>query len=319
MQPLVSIVIPHYNHASALPALLNTILEQSLKDLEVVLVDDCSDAPPDAVVEAYRNKGLAIRLIRSPVRLYTKNARLTGIREALASVIAIADADDVLWDTTALEYHVAKLQAEQADILHFRSVFADEKHRLAAHFTAWAHPLATCLQHAHIFDEYARSGLRGFALWNKLYSKSLWMKFWHTAWESNINIYTEDIYLNSLCMFHAEKYIGSERIGYGWNHTDKRNQDSMLRALHSYIMLQDLIPYFKKNTTRQESVAMFSRHIRHYFCRCAGRWSLASQHPSDSPDSMKGCIAPEIQLKMLILATEINAVTLNVAGACHDA
>lgn len=310
MQPLLSIVVPHYNHASALPDLLDSILAQSLKAVEVLLVDDCSDISPQTVVEAYQTKGLQIRLLRNPVRSYTKNARLWGIKEARAPIIATVDADDVLWGTTALERHVNEILSEKADILHYRTVFTAADHSFSSNF-GWADPCQSKLEGPNIFKEYARSGLRGFTLWNKLYSKSLWMRFWDMAWESPIHIYTEDVYLNTLCMFHAKKYVSSPCIGYGWRYTDKRNADSQLRTAHSYTMLRDLVPYFREQSADQESIELFAHHMRTYFCRCAGRWSLAAQQFSQNCTVQAELLDIKEQLKMLIFATAINKMSLD--------
>lgn len=311
MQPLLSIVVPHYNHASVLPDLLDSILAQSLKAVEVLLVDDHSDISPEAVVEAYQTKGLQIRLLRNPVRSSTKNARLWGIKEAQAPIIATVDADDMLWGTTTLERHVNQMLSEKADILHYRTVLTTADHRFLSNF-AWVDPCQSNLEGNNIFKEYARSGLRGFALWNKLYSKSLWMRFWDMAWENPIHVYIEDVYLNSLCMFHAKKYVSSPYVGYGWCHTGKRNADFQRRAAHSYYtMLRDLVPYFKEQAADQESIELFARHMRAYFCRCAGRWSLAAQQFSQTGTVQAELLDTKEQLKMLILATAINKMSLD--------
>ena len=40
--PAVSVIIPVYNEAALLPACLQSVTNQSLRDLEIILVDDCS-------------------------------------------------------------------------------------------------------------------------------------------------------------------------------------------------------------------------------------------------------------------------------------
>ncbi|MCB6543605.1 glycosyltransferase [Desulfovibrio desulfuricans] len=58
--PELSLIVPHHNHLQCLPHLLDSVLAQDFKDIEVVLVDDCSDEPCLPLVEAYRTKGLNI-------------------------------------------------------------------------------------------------------------------------------------------------------------------------------------------------------------------------------------------------------------------
>jgi hypothetical protein len=86
-----------------LPRLLDSILVQSFKDLEVLLVDDCSDEPCGPVVQTYRGKGLEIVLLEHGERIYTMQARLTGIAAARGKIIGFADADDILWGKEELK------------------------------------------------------------------------------------------------------------------------------------------------------------------------------------------------------------------------
>ncbi|MAZ72125.1 MAG: hypothetical protein CMC70_03165 [Flavobacteriaceae bacterium] len=53
--PLISIIVPNYNHAAFLPERLASIYNQSYKNIEVILLDDCSTDESVAVLEQYRN------------------------------------------------------------------------------------------------------------------------------------------------------------------------------------------------------------------------------------------------------------------------
>jgi glycosyltransferase involved in cell wall biosynthesis len=68
MHPVLSIIIPHYNHALELPHLLQSICDQNFNDLEVIVVDDYSETPCDEVIAAFAAKGLNVRLLRSGER-----------------------------------------------------------------------------------------------------------------------------------------------------------------------------------------------------------------------------------------------------------
>lgn len=110
MQPRVSVVIPLYQTERYIQLALNSVLAQTFRDFEVIVVDDGSrDAGPEIVracfdprvrVVTQENRGLA-------------GARNTGIRHARADLIALIDADD-LWDETKLARHVAHFDAEPA-------------------------------------------------------------------------------------------------------------------------------------------------------------------------------------------------------------
>ena len=197
--PLLSLIVPNHNHTWRLPRLFDSILAQTFKNLEVILVDDCSDEPCGPLVEAYKNKGLSISLLEYKQRIYTLQARLAGIRAAKADIIGFADADDSLWGTEVLERHIALFQEHKTDILHFRVVFTDRE----GNFTATAplsDPFAPLLRGHAILSAYLDAHVLGASsLWNKLYSRPLCLEIAETAQRTRVLRYVEDVHLLIRC------------------------------------------------------------------------------------------------------------------------
>jgi glycosyltransferase involved in cell wall biosynthesis len=141
--PLVSLIIPHHNHNELLPRLLDSILAQTLHDLEVIVVDDHSERSCADIISDYAVKGLSIQLIRNEIRQYTKNCRIIGVEASRGQVICFADADDVLLGTEVLEYHARLLLREDADIVGFaaRNSISNSKVNLQSRATRqWTQP-----------------------------------------------------------------------------------------------------------------------------------------------------------------------------------
>ncbi len=90
-QPFFSVVIPVYNRAHLLRAALDSVLEQTCKDFEIVIVDDGSEDDPQGVVAALNDP--RIRLIRQANGGGGK-ARNTGIDAARGKFVATLDSDD---------------------------------------------------------------------------------------------------------------------------------------------------------------------------------------------------------------------------------
>jgi glycosyltransferase involved in cell wall biosynthesis len=88
--PLVSVVIPTYNAGQFIAAALDSVLSQSFRDLEVVVVDDGSTDDTEARMQAY---GTPIRYLRQK-NAGVAVARNRGIAESRSKYIAFLDADD---------------------------------------------------------------------------------------------------------------------------------------------------------------------------------------------------------------------------------
>lgn len=91
--PAVSIVVPFYNQAPFLEHTLRSLTAQTEPDLEILVVDDGSTEPPDAIVAAIGDPRL--RLIRQPNR-GVAHARNRGLAESTGEFVAFVDADDAL-------------------------------------------------------------------------------------------------------------------------------------------------------------------------------------------------------------------------------
>ncbi len=102
--PRVSVVIPAYNHARFLPEALDSVLAQTFRDFEVLVVDDGSTDATREVVAAYGNR---IRYVHQP-NAGQAAARNRGIRETSGGLLAFLDADDS-WFPEKLASQVAYL------------------------------------------------------------------------------------------------------------------------------------------------------------------------------------------------------------------
>lgn len=101
----VSVVIPTYNRADLLPHTLDSILRQTRKPAEVIVVDDGSTDNTQGVVARYRPKVRYLRIENSGVC----RARNAGVAAATAPWLAFCDSDD-LWHEERLALHLQMLQ-----------------------------------------------------------------------------------------------------------------------------------------------------------------------------------------------------------------
>jgi glycosyltransferase involved in cell wall biosynthesis len=112
MAPTVSVIVPTYNRADALPRTVESVLGQTLDDLELIVVDDASTDDTQAVVDAYDDD--RIQFHQHEQNQGASAARNTGIDRAEGEYVAFLDSDDV-WRPTKLEKQVRTLERRPDD------------------------------------------------------------------------------------------------------------------------------------------------------------------------------------------------------------
>jgi len=111
--PTVSVIVPNYNHAHYLRQRIETVLRQTLQDLEVILLDDCSTDESRPILSSYAGDP------RVRIEFNDLNSGSTfkqwnkGVRLARGKYVWIAESDDYA-DERLLERLVAVLDSEPA-------------------------------------------------------------------------------------------------------------------------------------------------------------------------------------------------------------
>lgn len=187
--PKVSIIIPAYNAMTYLPETLESVLQQTFTDFEVLIVNDgssdhilkwaCGIVEPRVKLISQENQGVSA-------------ARNTGITHTQGEYIAFLDADD-LWESTKLEKQVRYLEENPAiGLVHTWIILIDEQGKslgrvISSHAegNAWKqvvehNPIQTstvlvrrcCLETVGVFDQNVRSA-EDWELWVRIASRYL--------------------------------------------------------------------------------------------------------------------------------------------------
>ena len=96
---MVSVIIPVYNRIDTLRKAIESVLGQNYKDIEILVIDDCSDKPISSLIESFNTS--LIRYFRFNKKTNANVARNKGIKESKGDYIAFLDSDDK-WDKTHL-------------------------------------------------------------------------------------------------------------------------------------------------------------------------------------------------------------------------
>lgn len=121
--PLISIIVPNYNHAPYLEKRIESILSQTFQDFELILLDDCSTDSSVAIIKEYKTHDKVSHVFLSksnsgsPFGLWEY-----GITKARGKYIWIAESDDWARDSFLKEV-IAILENSEAVLVHTDSSF----------------------------------------------------------------------------------------------------------------------------------------------------------------------------------------------------
>ena len=111
----VSIIIPVYNVEKYLRACLDSVVNQTLKDIEIICVDDGSTDSSPAILAEYAAKDPRVKVITRP-KSNAGAARNAGMAVATGEYLGFVDSDD--WcELTLFEKAYAKAKADDADLV----------------------------------------------------------------------------------------------------------------------------------------------------------------------------------------------------------
>nr|WP_082807971.1 glycosyltransferase family 2 protein [Helicobacter himalayensis] len=192
----ISIVIPTYNVEHYIARCLESCINQTFSDIEILIVDDCGSDDSIKIAQSFADKDSRIRIIHNAQNLGTFNARLEGIKHALGEYLLFLDADDYLelnacemaWGKVAglakkeLRQNTESSQSMMADIIHFKAHYLGDKN--AGFVENCKHKLRyllpTCFSRAPLQNEQIAYNFflkskqfPKFTLWDKCYKTSL--------------------------------------------------------------------------------------------------------------------------------------------------
>ena len=125
----ISVVIPVYNIEHYLEECLNSLIVQTLQDIEIICVNDCSIDKSLLILTRYAARDPRIQIINQTKNQGQSAARNRGLNRAVGEYVYFMDSDDYLADKNALERMYVACIVDDIDILSFnhRTIGMEEK------------------------------------------------------------------------------------------------------------------------------------------------------------------------------------------------
>lgn len=174
MQELVSVILPVYNVEKYIYKCINSVINQTYKNLEIILVDDGSPDNCSKICDDYAKIDNRIKVIHKE-NGGLSDARNFGIKSATGKYIAFIDPDDYVSDyyIEVLYQNIIKNNAD-ISICSFVEVTENESNDLNLNNSD--ENVVYTFSRMEVFENLYVSewALRTVVAWNKLYKRELW-------------------------------------------------------------------------------------------------------------------------------------------------
>lgn len=201
-KPKVSIIVPIYNVEKYLDRCMESLLNQTLSDIEIIMVDDGSPDRCPQMCDEYAKRDNRIKVI------HKKNAGLgyarnSGLEIATGEYVAFVDSDDYV-DVDMYERMVYEMEEAGADavICSYKKVYNDEiKPVCICGFGENSTIMDACSDYIPNYigtlPNSKAEQLYGYSVWNILYRHDIIKK-------SNVRFYSERIYVSEDILFNID-------------------------------------------------------------------------------------------------------------------
>lgn len=115
VKPKVSVIVPVYNVEKYVGKCMESLVNQTLKDIEIICVDDCSTDGSLSIIESYAKKDKRIKIVKHKKNSGRSASRNTGIKSSQAPYIMCCDSDD-FYSPTMCEELFNAIEKSGADI-----------------------------------------------------------------------------------------------------------------------------------------------------------------------------------------------------------
>lgn len=213
MCKIISVIIPVYKVEKYLSRCISSVLNQTYKDLEIILVDDGSPDSSPKLCDEYAEKDSRIKVIHKE-NGGLSSARNAGLDICSGDYIFFIDSDDWLTDENVLSDFIDKAEIEQSDFVYSLMNRTDDE------------KCSELKANERFLDDdlFFLSNPYLFSAWNKLYAHTLFQHIQFVTGRVN-----EDVDIIPLVFAKAKKITRLNRPTYNYYF----NQNSITRSKFS--------------------------------------------------------------------------------------
>ena len=269
--PKISIISPVYNTGKFLLRLLRSIQYQNFHDLEIILIDDCSEDNSLELMKRYQKEDKRIKLIKNKKNMGTFSSRNVGILKSSGNFIMIPDPDDILLENT-LKYFYYFAMKYNYELIRF-NVYLSYGKTFFGNITQKLEERPIYQPELSTYIFYGLGFLKqvDFNVCNKFIKRDTLIKSLNILNKTELKRYMtchEDGILNYILYRTAKSSYFLKKFGYYYIKNNYKYREIYLcfkNLKFSFIHIIYVF-YFSKNTKYEKDMtnAIFNRLIYHF-------------------------------------------------------
>ena len=242
--PKISVFLPIYNTEKYLKRALLNIQNQTLKNIEIIAVNDCSNDKTLEILKDFAEKDNRIKIINNKKNQGLLYSRAMGILHSSGQYLMNFDSDDEFANSDSLEYLYNKAIASNADIISYKFLLQ----KPMKNYINPCDKFDVIIKQPKLFESmYSNNyNLKDFFIWNKLIKKKIFFKsfslFKKYIYSDKKWNYHEDNIWSILVNKLARSKLCVNRIIYKYN--NNFNNDSLSNKRQNLIEFNNIIYRF---------------------------------------------------------------------------
>lgn len=218
----ISVIIPVYNVEKYLKQCIESVLNQTYENLEIILIDDGTKDNSGIICDDYSKKDNRIKVVHQK-NMGLSGARNTGLKIATGDYISFIDSDDFI-DNKMFEVMILALKENNADIVECGTIFCNEIGEYIKENTI--NNIRTYKNEEQI-KELLTTGDITTTSWGKLYKRELFKNF-----EFPLGKYHEDTFTTYKLLHLSQKTTILNKGFYHYRQVDGSIMNSSFKLKH---------------------------------------------------------------------------------------
>lgn len=267
--PILSVIVPVYRVEKYLARCLDSLLNQTYGNLEIICVNDASPEGEDGIIRSCCARDRRIKYIKHNENLGLFQARITGMKYASGQYFAFLDSDD----SVTMDYYrilLKRIMDEKADMVigDFLDEYEDGRREYYNYDNLRFRDIR--LEGDEVYGTFmAQQGLwfGWHTVWNKVYDRHIWedsLSFLQSFAEKTGHlIMTEDLAFSCTFFRFARKVVNAHNAFYHYFHHSGQSvsNDDLEKFVKNLGDVAAVFAYFKEFLVRE---GLYERYEKEY-------------------------------------------------------